>query len=97
MSVFSSSLSVSRRSGSSSSEPAIGVDDDKIDSGRPFVEMISDHAIYKPFINVEADYEVRLVHGLPYLHWYLLVKMKTSTSPYLTLEVTTLDLSLIHI
>lgn len=95
MSSFSRSSGVSFNpsgpGGVSSSEPVI--DENNVESGRPFVEMIGNHATYRPFVNVETEYEVRLVHGLPYLHWYVLVRMKTSTSPYLTLEITTLDMT----
>ena len=84
---LSSHVSVSSRS------PQPDVENDSMQSGRPFFEMISDHAIYKSFIDVQSDYEVRLVHGVPYLHWYVLVKMKDSKSPFLTLEITTLDMT----
>lgn len=87
----SSNIHSSGSRGVSLSSEAV-LDDNHVESGRPFVEMMSDHVIYKPFVNVETEYEVRLVHGVPYLHWYVLVRMK-STSLYLTLEITTLDMT----
>ena len=73
----------------SSSQPELH---DDVDSGRPFLEMMRAHALYKTMLNVKVDYDVRLVHGLGHLHWYLLVRMKSSSSPYITLEITTSDM-----
>lgn len=81
----------SHTSVSSSSQPE--VEDNSVQSGHLFVEMLTSHPIYRTFIRVICDYEVRLVHGVPYLHWYVLVRMKDSKSPYLTFEVTTMDMT----
>ena len=60
------------------------------DYGRPFVEMIKDHYMYGPWIDTKAIYELKLVHRLPNLHWYLLIKKGGSSDlPYITLEITT--------
>ena len=60
--------------------------------GKPFVEMIQGHPQYGPWINVKTTYEVRLAH-LESHHWYLLVRTKDSTLPYISLEIRTRDLS----
>ena len=60
--------------------------------GRPFVEMIQEHHHYGPWINVKTTYEVKLVHRES-PHWYLLVKTKDSTLPYISLEIRTTNLS----
>ena len=60
------------------------------DYGRPFVEIIKDHYLYGPWIDTKTVYELNLVHRLPNLHWYLLVKKEGASDwPYITLEITT--------
>ena len=64
------------------------------DCGRPFLEMLRDHCQYGPWIKAHAAYEVRLVHHNSILHWYLLLRPKgTSTLPYISMEVTTSNMS----
>ena len=64
------------------------------DSGRPFLEMIRDHSLYGSWIKAQATYEVKLVHRNSILHWYLLLRTKgSSTLPYISIEITTSDLS----
>ena len=64
------------------------------DSGRPFLEMIRDHSLYGPWIKAQAIYEVKLVHRNSILYWYLLLRTKgSSTLPYISIEVTTSDMS----
>ena len=63
----------------------------KFDYKRPFVEMIGEHPIYGHMMKVKGVYEVKLVH-LESAHWYLLVRTKDSTMPYVSLEVRTTDL-----
>ena len=64
------------------------------DYGRPFLEMLQDHCQYGPWISAHAAYKVRLVHRNTSLHWYLLLRPKgTSTLPYISMEVTTSDMS----
>ena len=59
---------------------------------KPFVEMIREHPLYGLLIKVKGVYEVKLVH-FESPHWYLLVRTKDSTLPYISLEVRTTDLS----
>ena len=60
------------------------------DHGRPFVEIIKDHCLYGPWIDAKTVYELNLVHRLPNLHWYLLVKKEGASDwPYISLEITT--------
>ena len=66
--------------------------EDQVDHGRSFLEMIGSHALYKSFINVKIDYDIRLVHGLGHLHWCVLARMKASSSPYISFEITTSDM-----
>ena len=60
--------------------------------GKPFVEMIQDHHLYGHLMKVETVYEVKLVHREG-CHWYLLLKTKDSTLPYISLEIRTTNLS----
>jgi hypothetical protein len=59
---------------------------------KPFVEMIGEHPIYGHLMKVKGVYEVQLVH-LESAHWYLVVRTKDSTMPYISLEIRTTDLS----
>lgn len=64
------------------------------DYGRPFIEMLRDHHQYGPWIKAHAVFEVRLVHRNSIHHWYILLRPKgTSTLPYISMEVTTSDMS----
>lgn len=61
--------------------------------GRRFVEMVKEHDKYGPLIRVPTRYKIKLMHGQRRnLHWFLLVKVKESDLPYLTLEITTSNL-----
>ena len=64
----------------------------KFNYKKPFVEMIQEHPLYGHLMKVKSVYEVKLVH-LESPHWYLLVKTKDSTMPYISLEIRTTDLS----
>ena len=62
--------------------------------GRPFSKMVAENKKYGPLFRVPTQYKVKLMHGQRRnLHWFLLVKVKDSDLPYLTLEITTSDLS----
>ena len=64
------------------------------DSGRPFLEMIRDHSHYGSWIKAQATYEIKLVHRNSALHWYLLLRIKgSSTLPYISIEITTSDMN----
>ena len=68
------------------------------DYGRPFVEIIKDHCLYGPWIDTKTVYELNLVHCLPNLHWYLLVKKEGASDwPYISLEVTTSGRKDLHV
>ena len=62
------------------------------DHGRPFTSMLEDHHSYGEWLDVEAEYEVKLDKST--LHWKLLVKKKGSqTLPYISLEITTSNMT----
>ena len=56
--------------------------------GNTFTEIMENYSQYRSLMRVTAKYEIRLIHQMPHLHWYLLIKMKASDIPHLTLEVT---------
>ena len=89
----SSSFSVFRKSSlSSNSFSAPGdTSNDDMNSGHPFLEMMQAHETYRLIIRSPAHYEIKLFHGtmITNCHWYLLVKMKDSELPYITIEITT--------
>ena len=56
--------------------------------------MLQDHYQYGPWIKAHAAYEIKLIHRNSILHWYILLRPKgTSTLPYISMEVTTSDMS----
>ena len=61
------------------------------DYGQPFVSMLISHYIYGSWISVPTTYELKLVHRLPNLHWFLLIRKDLSSCPYFSVEVTTSD------
>ena len=65
------------------------------DHGRPFLEMVQGNDKYGPFLEVTTTYEIKIVHGsvLENLHWYILLKIQNSKLPYLTIEITTTNMS----
>ena len=73
-----------------SSSPSSG----SFNHGKPFVEMVRKNDKYGPLFRVPTQYKLKLMHGQRRnLHWFLLLKVKKSDLPYLTLEITTSDLS----
>ena len=64
----------------------------KFNYKKPFVQMIQEHPVYGRLMEAKGGYEIRLVH-LKSPHWYLLVRTKDSTMPYISLEIRTTDLS----
>ena len=56
--------------------------------------MLQNNPKYKYVSGVPTQYDVRLVHSTrgP-LHWYILVQMLGSTFPFLTIEITTSNLT----
>lgn len=79
------------QSSSSDSESGQGTCDQY---GLSFTQMLQKNRKYKRASNVLTDFDVRLVHSTrgP-LHWYILVKMVGSTLPFLTIEITTSNLT----
>lgn len=77
------SSSVSRSSSSGSSG--------YMKSGKPFKMMVEDIMEFKQFIKVETKFIISLSRC--HYHWFLLVKMKDSEFPYLTIEITTSNMS----
>lgn len=65
-------------------------DNDFDREGQPFVEMLKKNPVYRNWMNAQTYYELKLVHRLPNLHWYLLVRQEGL--PYFTLEITTSDM-----
>jgi hypothetical protein len=61
--------------------------------GLSFTQMFQ-KTKYNPVSDVLTDFDVRLVHSTrgP-LHWYILVQMVDSTLPFLTIEITTSNLT----
>lgn len=60
------------------------------DHGKPFIEMLKENEKYGLVFKSPVRYKVKLIHGtLRNLHWFLLVKMKKSKLPYVTIEITT--------
>ena len=56
--------------------------------------MVKEHDKYGLLFRVPTQYKIKLMHGQRRnLHWFLLVKVKESDLPYLTLEITTSNLS----
>lgn len=79
---FGLSSRLSSRSSTSSSK------NDCLHFGEPFIEMVKT-TVYKnmPGLRFRATYEVYLNRSQ--LHWFLLVKLKSSELPFIRLEITT--------
>ena len=62
--------------------------------GLRFTQMLQENLKYKHVAGVPTQYDVRLVHSTrgP-LHWFVLVQMLGSTLPFLTIEITTSNLT----
>ena len=62
--------------------------------GQSFTQMLQENPRYTHVSGVPAQYDVRLVHSTrgP-LHWYILVQMLGSTLPFLTIEITTSNMT----
>ena len=59
--------------------------------GGTFTEMMAGHSQYGPLNEVpNLTYEINLVNTQ--LHWYLLLRIKGSKLPYLSMEITTSDM-----
>ena len=104
---FRSSLTLGALSStsSSSSVPTLGVSvrqsltsrsfsqNHGMASDRKFVDMMKEHIDYGRMFRSPTYYDIKLVHGITsHVHWYLLIKMKDSDLPYISLEITTRDL-----
>ena len=62
------------------------------DHGRPFIGMLEDHHLYGEWLDVETEYEIKLVKST--LHCYLLVKKKGAQAlPYVSFEITTSNMT----
>ena len=78
---------------SESSSPSSGGQQSQ-DYGRPFVQMVKENSKYGPMFRVTTQYKVKLSHGTRRnVHWFLMVKVKESDLPYLTIEITTTNLT----
>ena len=65
-----------------------------VHQGGAFEIMLSDNVIYKNVFQVTSAYEVIIVYGKGFdLHWFLLVKLQGSKFSYITLEITTTDMT----
>lgn len=86
------SLGSFRNNQSSSSADGEGTDDQY---GQSFTQMLQQNPKYKYVSNVVTDFDVRLVHSTRRgpLHWYVLVHMVGSDLPFLTIEITTFNLT----
>ena len=85
------SLRNKQQSSSSGGESSQGMCDQY---GQKFTQMLKENPKYQHVSGVPAQYDVRLVHSTrgP-LHWYILVQMLGSTLPFLTIEITTSNLT----
>ena len=86
----SSFKSLRKKELSSQSESSEGCDQ----YGLRFTQMLQENVKYKHVTSVPTQYDVHLVHSTrgP-LHWYVLIQMVDSTLPFLTIEITTSNLT----
>ena len=82
---FGSSFSSSASSSSNTKLP-----NQSVAKGDCFVDLVKETP-YKGFLRVSTEYELSLVKSQ--LHWLLLVHMKGSDEVYISIEVTTSDMS----
>ena len=89
-SVSSSSKISSRRSSSSSSSSNGKQPNHFLAQGDNFVDLVKETP-YKTLLKVKTEYELNLVKSQ--LHWLLLVRMKDSDEAYISLEITTSNMT----
>ena len=81
--------------GSAARSQSAGSGVSSVHQGSAFETMLSENVIYKNVFQVVSAYEVIIVYGkgFPDLHWFLLFKLKDSNCSYITLEITTNDMT----
>ncbi len=85
LSIASIGLGLSFGAASSSSSGTFSSVDGQC-TGEPFVDMVKETKPYGRLLRVRTTYEI-YIHNARY-HWLLLVRMKDSELPFITLEVT---------